>query len=128
LNPVLQHRATLLALCPHPPAPLSEAELAARPIHVTRSGDTGPDVLIIHGGVQGGLGGGPATFQKQEALARQGWRLRLVDRPGFGQSETRGVDDMEADSIWIAGMLGDGAHLIGHSFGGAETLLEHSPT
>jgi pimeloyl-ACP methyl ester carboxylesterase len=30
---------------------------------------------------------------------------------------------MEADARWIAPMLGESAHLIGHSFGGAEALL-----
>ena len=39
----------------------------------------------------------------------------MVERPGFGQSPTCGVDDMAADAVWIAVMLGDGAHLIGHS-------------
>ena len=120
---VLEHRAALLAQCPPAPPRLPEAEAAKLPIHVTEWGTTGPEVLIVHGGVQGGLGGGPSTFAKQEALAQRGWRLRLVDRPGFGQSPSRGVDDMEADAIWIADMLGNGANLIGHSWGGAESLL-----
>ena len=30
---------------------------------------------------------------------------------------------MEADAAWIADMLGDGGHLVGHSWGGAEALL-----
>lgn len=86
-------------------------------------GDGGAGGAGRHGGVQGGLGGGPSTFSKQEALAQRGWRLRLVDRPGFGQSPSRGMDDMEADAVWIADMLGGGANLIGHSWGGAESLL-----
>ena len=118
-----EHRAALLAQCPTAPPPLSEAEAAARPLHVTARGTTGPTVLFIHGGVQGGLGGGATTFGRQEALAERGWQLRLVDRPGFGQSPSRGVDDMLADAPWIATLLGDGAHLIGHSWGGAESLL-----
>ena len=120
---IMEHRAALLAQCPPAPPRLSKAEAAKLPIHVTEWGTTGPEVLIVHGGVQGGLGGGPSTFAKQEALAQRGWRLRLVDRPGFGQSPSRGVDDMEADAVWIANMLGDGANLIGHSWGGAEALL-----
>lgn len=47
----------------------------------------------------------------------------MVERPGFGRSPSHGVDDMEADARWIADMLGGGAHLIGHSWGGAEALL-----
>ena len=118
-----QRRAALLAQCPPAPAALSAEELAARPINVIELGDTGPTIVIVHGGVQGGLGGGPATFDEQRVLAEQGWRLRMVERPGFGDSASRGVDDMEADAEWIAGMLGDGAHLVGHSWGGAEALL-----
>lgn len=117
-----EQRAALLTQCPPLEAP-SEAEAAKLPIHVTTWGTGGPAVLVIHGGVQGGLGGGPSTFAKQEALAQQGWRVSVVDRPGFGQSPSRGPDDMLADSIWIAGMLGDGTNLLAHSWGAAEALL-----
>lgn len=119
----LEHRDALIAQCPSAAALLPEMEAAKHPIHVTAWGSAGPSVLIVHGGVQGGLGGGPSTFAKQEALAQQGWRLQVVDRPGFGQSGPRGLDDMQADAVWIADMLGGGAHLIGQSWGGAETLL-----
>ena len=86
-------------------------------------GDKGPAVLSIHGGVQGGLGGGPINFAGQKPLSEEGWLLKLADRPGFGQSPSRGPDDQESDALWIAEKLGDGSHLIGHSFGGAEALL-----
>ena len=118
-----QRRDALLAQCPPPPPTLSAEEIAARPINVVELGTSGPTVLIVHGGIQGGLGGGPATFDEQKVLAERGWRLRLVERPGFGESASRGVDDMEADAEWIGEMLGDGAHLVGHSWGGAEALL-----
>ncbi|NPD70423.1 alpha/beta hydrolase (plasmid) [Lichenicola cladoniae] len=74
-------------------------------------------------GVQGGIGGGPVTFSKQKALADWGWQLAIADRPGFGQSPSRGPDDMEGDAVWISDLLGDGGNLIGHSWGGAEALL-----
>jgi pimeloyl-ACP methyl ester carboxylesterase len=80
-------------------------------------------VLFVHGGVQGGLGGGPDNFAKQKPLIERGWQLKLVDRPGFGHSPSRGPDDQDADSVWIAQTLGEGSHLIGHSFGGAAALL-----
>lgn len=120
---VAQRRTALLSQCPLAPTALPRAEWASHPINVIELGTQGPAVLIVHGGVQGGLGGGPATFDQQKILATQGWRLRLVERPGFGQSATRGVDDMEADAEWIADMVGDGAHLVGHSWGAAEALL-----
>lgn len=114
-------RDALLAHCPPPAEPPAGAALP--PINVIELGDHGPAVVIVHGGVQGGLGGGPATFDRQHVLADRGWRLKLVERPGFGRSPSRGPDDMEADAVWIAELLGDGAHLVGHSWGGAEALL-----
>jgi pimeloyl-ACP methyl ester carboxylesterase len=116
-------RTALAEQCP-PVAPrISDAEAAKFPIHVTHWGSRGPRVLLIHGGIQGGLGGGPTTFAKQEALAQQGWQVDLVDRPGFGRSASRGVDDQESDSVWIADMLDKQTNLIGHSWGGNEALL-----
>ena len=121
---VNRKRAQLLKQCPAPPPSPSPAELYQYPLEVTRWGDVGTEVLIIHGGVQGGLGGGPQTFSAQQPLATRGWRLVLPSRPGFGKSRSRGVDDMVADAAWIAAMLpAEGAHLVGHSWGGAEALL-----
>lgn len=117
-----KRREALIAQCSPVPAIL-DAEAAKLLIHVTRSGTEGPRVVLIHGGVQGRLGGGPATFLGQQAWGQDGFRVELVDRPGFGQSPSRGVDDMERNAVWIADMLGDGANLIGHSWGGAEALL-----
>ncbi len=121
-SPVQEHMAKLSGMCP-PVSRMPEAEASKLPVDVTRWGTTGPKVLIVHGGVQGGLGGGPSNFAGQKVLGDQGWQLEVVDRPGFGKSPSRGVDDMNADSIWIADMLGSGANLMGHSWGGAEALL-----
>lgn len=118
------HRAALIAQCP-PVLHMSVEQREKLPIHVTRWGSTGPRVLIIHGGEQilNAIGGGPKNWSEQKALGEQGWQLLLPDRPGFGDSPTRGPDDQQADAVWIAQMLGDGANLWGHSFGGAEALL-----
>jgi pimeloyl-ACP methyl ester carboxylesterase len=115
-------RARLLSQCPAP-LDLSDAEAAKLPIHVVEWGTAGPSVLVIHGGVQGGLGGGPDSFANQKVLAEQSWHLALPERPGFGQSPSRGPDNQEKDAVWIADMLGDYANLIGHSWGGADLLL-----
>ena len=122
MSVIVEKHSALAAQCPLPLV-ITEADALKLPIHAERFGASGPLVVIIHGGVQGGIGGGPATFAKQNALADLGWQVAIVDRPGFGQSPSRGVDDMVADAAWIAGMLGDRAHLIGHSWGGAEALL-----
>lgn len=116
-----RRRAALLLQCPAIPSP-SGPEADKLPINLTHWGQSGPRMVIIHGGVQGNLGGGPATFAKQQVLSQQGWQLILPDRPGFGKSPSRGPDDMEADAVWIADMLDD-VVLVGHSFGGAEALL-----
>lgn len=110
----------LLAQVPELPRPANADSLS---IAITEWGDVGPMVLMVHGGVQGGIGGGPTNFHAQRPLADRGWRLRLMDRPGFGDSPSRGPDDMEADAVIIADHLGEGGHLIGHSFGGAGALL-----
>jgi pimeloyl-ACP methyl ester carboxylesterase len=115
------HRAALLSQCPVMPVP-SGVEADKLPINLTHWGQSGSRMVIIHGGVQGNLGGGPATFAKQQTLSQQGWQLILPDRPGFGKSPSRGPDDMEADAVWISDMLDD-VVLVGHSFGGAEALL-----
>jgi pimeloyl-ACP methyl ester carboxylesterase len=120
MEEMFKARATLIAQCPPVTRAANTDEM---PIHVTAWGDAGPSVLFVHGGVQGGIGGGPSNFAGQQPLATQGWRLNLVDRPGFGLSPSRGPDDMEADAIWISRELGESSHLVGHSFGGAEALL-----
>ena len=122
MKALADHVASLTAMCP--PQPVLDAASAAQlPIHETVWGSAGPEVLLVHGGVQGGLGGGPRTFDKQQALADHGWQVRRVDRPGFGSSPSRGPDDMQEDAVWIADRLTPGVSLIGHSWGGAEALL-----
>lgn len=111
------------ALLAQVPELLRPDDADALPVAITEWGGEGPSVLMIHGGVQGGIGGGPANFHAQRPLADKGWRLRLMDRPGFGDSPSRGPDDMEADGRLIADHLGEGSHVIGHSFGGAGALL-----
>lgn len=119
---VLQEKLTaLLAQCP-PLKPVLSSTLDL-PIEVTRWGTSGPRVVLVHGGLQGDLGGGPATFDGQEQLGSRGWQVWRVTRPGFGNTPSRGIVDMDAESKWIAEMLGSGANLIGHSWGGGEALL-----
>lgn len=95
-------------------------------IHVTRWGSSGPQVLMIHGGPQGGPNGGAGGFRKQEALADRGWQLVVPDRPGHGRTPSRGPEDMEVDAVWAAEMLGESSHLVGHSYGGLVALAAAS--
>lgn len=93
-------------------------------IHITRWGDTGPKVVMIHGGAQGNpYFGGDRHFPLQQRLGERGYQLWVPDRPGHGRSPYPGrPDDAEADGVWAAELLGDGAHLVGHSFGACVAL------
>ncbi|MDQ6695912.1 MAG: alpha/beta hydrolase [Actinomycetota bacterium] len=92
-------------------------------IHVTEWGSSGPRVVMVHGSAQGSDVGGDRHFSAQECLGQRGWRLVVPDRPGHGRSPSPGrPDDAEADGELVAELLGDGAHLVGHSFGGCVAL------
>jgi len=93
-------------------------------IHITRWGTTGPKIVLIHGGAQGNkYFGGDRHFTAQQRLGEQGYQLVVPDRPGHGRSPyPRRPDDAEADGAWVAELLGDGAHLVGHSFGACVAL------
>jgi pimeloyl-ACP methyl ester carboxylesterase len=114
MTPVALRRRT-----PRLPEPLVDG------IHVTRWGASGPKVLLIHGGPQGGPAGGAQQWPAQRPLADQGWQLVLPDRPGHGQSPSRGPEDMEVDGEWAAEMVGalGRTHLVGHSYGGCVALV-----
>lgn len=92
-------------------------------INITRWGDSGPEVLMIHGGPQGSAAGGAAAFAAQRQLSERGWQLVLPDRPGHGASESRGAEDIEIEARWVAEMLPTaGTHLVGHSYGACIAL------
>ena len=81
---------------------------------------------MVHGSAQGSEVGGERHFSAQQRLAERGWQLIVPDRPGHGRSPSPGrSDDAEADAVWLADLLAeskDGAHLVGHSFGGCVAL------
>src|SRR5205085_1130219 len=51
------------------------------------------------------------------------WSLCLPNRPGFGGSPSLPRGDFELEAPLIAELLGDGAHLVGHSYGAVIALL-----
>ena len=75
--------------------------------------------------VHGSFGWGSRTWEKQRPLA-EAYRLLLPDRRGFGGSPPDGRVDFDRDADDIAGLLGDGAHLVGSSYGGVVSLLAAS--
>ena len=89
-------------------------------LYITRWGSEGTTVVMIHGSAQGSPFGGADHFSAQEALARRGWRIVAPDRPGHGKSPAPGrPDDVDLDAEWVTKLLGESAHLVGHSLGGA---------
>jgi pimeloyl-ACP methyl ester carboxylesterase len=86
-------------------------------VNVTVWGDGEPAVLV-----HGSFGWGEETFGEQRPLAER-YRLLLVDRRGFGGSPANGRVDFERDADDVVELLGDGAHLVGHSYGGVVSLL-----
>jgi pimeloyl-ACP methyl ester carboxylesterase len=89
-------------------------------LHIERHGE-GPRVLFVHGSISGGA----ATWKAQYPLADR-WTLVILDRRGFGESPPADGEDFEVDARDIAEALGDGAHLVAHSYGGVGALLAAS--
>ncbi|HEX3512313.1 MAG TPA: alpha/beta hydrolase [Solirubrobacteraceae bacterium] len=77
---------------------------------------SGPRVVLIHGSVIG-----VRTFAHQASLADT-YEVVLADRPGFGASPPIERGDFEAEAPLFASLLGDGAHLVGHSYGAVIAL------
>lgn len=80
---------------------------------------TGTPVVLVHGS----LATGAEEWQAQRPLADEGYRLLVVDRRGYGQSPAAEGEDFLRDAEDIADLMGDGAHLVGHSYGGLSALF-----
>jgi pimeloyl-ACP methyl ester carboxylesterase len=100
--------------------PTSRTAPAAGPseaaLEVVRAGE-GPAVLFVHGSVVGAA----RTWRHQLALAEQ-FSLLLPNRPGFGNSPPLARGDFEPEARLFAELLGEGAHLVGHSYGAVIAL------
>ena len=92
---------------------------------------SGPTVILVHGSIVGAR----QTWRKQRSLGSS-WTLVMPNRPGFGESPPLERGDFEVEAELIAELLGegaggarrrrgagDGAHLIGHSYGAVIALL-----
>lgn len=78
----------------------------------------GPRVVLVHGGGTGGA----LAWQFQQPLAER-WQLVMPSRPGYGKSPPGAREDFESEADLIVQLLGQGAHLVGHSYGGVVALL-----
>jgi pimeloyl-ACP methyl ester carboxylesterase len=79
----------------------------------------GPAVVLAHGS----LAIGTEEWEAQRPLAEEGFRLVVFDRRGYGKSPAAGGEDLLRDGEDIAGLMGDGAHLVGHSYGGLGAMV-----
>ncbi len=78
----------------------------------------GQRVVCVHGS----LSWGEFAFRAQRPLAQSN-ALVLPDRRGFGGTPARGRADFEVDACDVASLLGESAHLVGHSYGAVVALL-----
>ena len=79
----------------------------------------GTPVVLVHGS----LATGTDEWQEQRPLAEEGFRLVVFDRRGYGRSPQAEGEDFLRDADDIVGLMGDGAHLVGHSYGGLGVLF-----
>jgi len=90
------------------------------PVHVTIWNDAGPHAhraVLVHGTMTWG----DECYERQRPLAAE-FELDVVDRRGFGDSPDTERSDWEIDAEDILKLLGPGAHLVGHSYGGVAAM------
>ena len=90
--------------------------LYAPDVHVETFGQ-GPRVVLVHGSV----GNGSSTWSAQRPLAER-FTLVVPDRPGSPPNPPVERVDFEEHAPLVAELLADGAHLVGHSYGGVISL------
>ncbi len=91
--------------------------LKAVDLDLTRHGE-GEPIVFVHGTIVGA----ETTWRRQMPLAER-WSLVIANRPGFGASPALERGDFELEAPLFAELLGDGAHLVGHSYGAVIALL-----
>ena len=98
------------------------------PVHVTIWDETStgtPSVVFVHGTMTWGTDE-YFSFAAQRPLGKYA-RLIIMDRRGFGESpdleHSAYTSDYDIDSQDVVALLGDGAHLVGHSYGGVVAML-----
>jgi pimeloyl-ACP methyl ester carboxylesterase len=88
-------------------------------IHVEEWGD-GTPVVLVHGS----LATAAEEWEVQRPLADKGFRLVTFDRRGYGANAAAADgEDFVADAADIADLLGDGAHVVAHSYGGLGAIF-----
>jgi len=97
------------------------ADTATRPksdLHLETWGSGAPAVLV-----HGSLATGAEEWEAQRPLADEGFRLLVPDRRGYGRSPSAPGEDFLRDADDLTRLMGDGAHLVGHSYGGLGAMF-----
>jgi pimeloyl-ACP methyl ester carboxylesterase len=87
-------------------------------LHVEVWGD-GTPVVLVHGS----LATAQEEWEAQRGLGDEGFRFLAPDRRGYGRSPGAAGEDWLQDAHDIAELMGEGAHLVGHSYGGIGALV-----
>jgi pimeloyl-ACP methyl ester carboxylesterase len=85
-------------------------------MHVETTG-AGPRLVLVHGSVTNSV-----TWTPLRALADR-YELVIPDRPGYPPNPPLPRIDFDEQASELSPLLGDGAHLLGHSYGGVIALL-----
>jgi pimeloyl-ACP methyl ester carboxylesterase len=89
-------------------------------LHISRWGDAGERLLLIHGG---NTADPDALWEEQRVFAAR-HQLVIPHRRGYGRSPLREPDwTYQEDVVDLLPLLGDGAHVVGLSYGGLLSLL-----
>ena len=79
----------------------------------------GTTVVLVHGS----FATGAEEWHAQRPLAEEGFRLLVPDRRAYGRSPAARGEDFLRDADDVAGLMGEGAHLVAHSYGGLGAML-----
>lgn len=79
----------------------------------------GARVVLVHGS----LATGPMEWEGQRPLAEEGYQLVVPTRRAYLPQSGGVGEDYVVDGEDIAALLDDGAHLVGHSYGGVVAML-----
>ncbi len=103
---------------PSNPSGSFEHDAQATDLHVEVWG-AGIPVVVVHGS----LATGADEWSAQRPLADVGMRLIVPDRRGYGRSPSASGEDFIVDADDLGALMGEGAHLVGHSYGGLSAML-----
>jgi pimeloyl-ACP methyl ester carboxylesterase len=103
--------------------------------HYMTAGETGPTVILLHGGAAGSSGGAGWRFMAP-FLGANGFRVYCPDQPGFGLSDTRreywaihgSLSHVEFVKDFADALCLDRFHIAGNSMGMVNTshfVVEH---